>query len=1199
MELLRLPLHLLMVAPRPLGLGSLPSLAVTEALFDACEAQGDGAEIEWLWPPSLDALKARLRSEELPAVGVVCLDLVFGQVEEGTGFCFEDTKAEPQIVRTDQLAALLDRVPLVVLRGQSQVQDAQNQSSELLASALVDAGVPCVVCITQGHSVEHIRAAMTTWLAALLAGHPVGYTLSLAQVGEVLRLHRSREDASLIQASPGSDGGIGKVVTFPAAELLPAWRRLAIEPELGGLPPQLPGSFFGRGRELAALERALRSQEGNGIVVVHGYEGVGKTSLVVHAARWLVRSGCFSQVVYTCFAGGGHRELALLDLGARVVGEDFDLSNRDAVVTVERVLSEKPTLVIWDGLDALLEGGEFALGAEALGELLEIGTRIAGAGASRLCVVSNGSRLPDPSYAQASVSLDLPLGGLDDGDALDLLAALLDGIGRESPPSQDAADLLRALGGHPLAICVLSALLAQRCLAEVTATLEEILPGLRAGEARLGNQALSAMLQVFLRSFEEGLRHKLLALGLFASGFMQPLGKAVCSLEEEEWVAYETRLSSARLARDIRLPGLRVPYVSLHPSLSRHLSRRLSPQQRDSLYSNYCGRYAGLLKWMVEGEKRSLLQVSALARYEMPNFRRALRVLLAQEHLNSAIDYARMWQGFLAEIGFQGERARVAKELQEAIAKAVPPKGPLGHPGVQFLLRQGEQMLAARRVTEAGALLGGLCARMEQEGGLSYKGEQAIFDQALALHQLGRCFQASRRSDAALGSFKRSLALLNSLKLKRDVRARLVMVLMDLGEVSLRDGQRQEAESVYQQGLIIAGELKDQRTLGAIKTQLGVIAMAGEEVARAHQLFDEALKHLGAVNDLPGMANVWLQLGSLALGSSDLTEVERCYKQALDLAEKSRRFPLQAQISLQLAEVCERAGHLDDAEEACTQAIRIYQEHNVRPSLASAEMALASLLLREGRLQKARDHAEAVRLIVESLGPGARPWMVYSLLQRIAQGEQDEEGEARWRARGQESFAKSAEAKRVVEQWRPLIEGVAKACLGEALDSENVALLEKLESSDERGELASAIWRVLGGERGTEIYAALGPVDAVVVRRIIEIVEHPQPDEGEGQEESAKEADAKEANGGFALPLPQVIAAVAAAAKGDQRAGSLVSPMLGRMMQEDAPESVRHLAQALARILRGERGDSLLEGLPAEMAAPLQALLNNLGTGNA
>jgi len=970
---------------------------------------------------------------------------------------------------------------------------------------------------------------------------------------------------------------------------------LAVEPEAGGLPPEPSQGFAGRVREIAALEQALRSKVGNGIVVIHGYEGMGKTTLAVHVARRLVSNGRFRQVVYSDFGGGGHRESVLYDLGARLLDDAFDLTAQDAVKVIEQALDETPTLVIWDGMEALIEHGAFPLGAEALGQLLQLGARLASAGGSRLCVVSDSPALPDTSYAGASVSLDLSLGGLEEHHALDLLGALLGSADASRGSPEELADLVNALGWHPLALCVLSALLAERSLAEVTGLLEEVLPGLKAGEARLRNQALEAALQVFLRSFDATWRHKILALGVFAGGFMRPLVSAVTRLEEKEWAVCAERLSLARLLRDVQVPGLNVSHLRLHPSLSRHLSRRLSPQQRTTLDQLYCGSYMGLLKWLLPEDKLELASVNTLARCEMPNFRRALHVLLDQQHLDSAMAYAGLWQRFLAGLGFRAELEAVGKDLQEAIVRAVPTEGPLARPGVRFLLKQGEELLTAGGVAQAGQIFSNLCSRMAKEGGLSYKGDEATFDQAFALHQFGRCFRATGRAHAALGPLQQALTLLESLKPTRPVRAELVAVLVEIGDTLMEDAQPEQAGETFQRALTIATELEDYGTLGVIKAKLGGIAMANQDLDRARLFFDGAVGNLTVAGDLAGMANAWRQLGTIAWMNDDPAEAERCYRQALRLSEKAGEFLLQTQTFMQLAQVAYEAGRPHDAEEAYGQAIRICHQHNVKPALAAAEMALAELLLREGQLPSAKAHAEAARAILEDLA-GAQPWGVYSLLQRIAEAEGDEEREAHWRQRTQEAFASSQEARRVVDQWRPLIQAVAKACRGEALDVENVDLLDKLETDAQWEQLASAIWRILGGERSPDLYATLDPIDAVVVRRILEAIESPDLDEQEERKAPAQDPVTQDGIGPQGLSFARLAAAVAAAINGDQQARSVMSAVIGKMTQEGSPEPLRQLGQALGRIMGGERDPSILEGLPDAMAGPLQALLKRLRT---
>ena len=334
------------------------------------------------------------------------------------------------------------------------------------------------------------------------------------------------------------------------------------------------------------------------------------------------------------------------------------------------------------------------------------------------------------------------------------------------------------------------------------------------------------------------------------------------------------------------------------------------------------------------------------------------------------------------------------------------------------------------------------------------------------------------------------------------------------------------------------------------------------------------------------MSAIWSQLGTLAWHSADLEEADRCYQHALDLAREAGQPLVEAQVHLQLALTARQADRLDDAEGHYTQAIRIYQENNIRAGLASAEVALAELLLGEGEVERARVHAEAARAVAEDSRVAFDAWAVYALLQRIAEAQGDAERVAQWRAKTQESFAHSPEAGQVLQQWQSVITGVANAARGETLDADTVALLEQLEERQEWRDLVGVIWRILGGERGRELYAELDHVDALVVRRTLEAIE--EPPEAAAVQEGVPEAER------WPMPLPQLMSAVVAGLRGDANARRLVAGALARMSQEDAPESARRFAGALTRILQGERDDSVVEGLPQEIAEPLMALLRAL-----
>jgi len=764
-------------------------------------------------------------------------------------------------------------------------------------------------------------------------------------------------------------------------------------------------------------------------------------------------------------------------------------------------------------------------------------------------------------------------------------AGVLDGADGEV-----ARRLIWCLAGQPLALCAVAPLLADASLREVAATLERILPGFGTGEARRGSEAVSLMLQALVRSVEEDLRPKLEALGVFAGGLMRPLGTSVTEIEDDAWDRLVRLLAAAGLVRSLELPGFNVPFLHFHPVLAPHLSRRLTPPVRAQALQRHAAAYLGLLKWMAQNAEQHGALVRALALRELANLRRGLSTLCDAHELNAASDYANEWQRLLAGLGFRCEQQEAARRLREAIAQAAPADGPLQRPGVRFLISQGEQLLATGHPPEAAAMLQQLVQRLESEGGATYSGPEAAFDLAQARRRLGRSLIALGRSEAAVSALTAALSALGTgLAMNGpDVRQEAMLAQRDLGDAYLASGHLAQAAEAYAKGLEMARELDDRHLMGTLSAQLGTIAMANDDRDAARQYLEAGLFHLQTTDDAAGMAAIWSQLGTLAWHSTDLNEADRCYGQALELARQAQQPLVEAQIHLQSALAARQAGRLGDAEEHYSYAIRLYQENNVRAGLASAEVALAELLLSEGEVENARVHAEAARAVAEDPRVPFSAWPVYELLQRIAQAQGDAQRLAHWRSKTQESFAQSPEAQQVLQQWRAVITGVAKAARGETLEADTVELLEKLEGRQEWHDLVGVIWRILGGERGPELYAELDHVDALVVRRTLEAIEAPS-DGGEG-EAGDDGAEMKR----WPMPLPQLLAAVLAGLRGDAGAQRVVAAALARMAQEDAPASARRFAAALTRILQGEDDEALLEGLPKEAADPLAALLRAL-----
>jgi tetratricopeptide (TPR) repeat protein len=1083
-------LHVLVAAMHAPDQGPTVPYTHLEALYAAMETQGDQVKEEWLWPATMEQLAARLQNEKQPGVHMVFL------ASPGGPFPPE-----------------LRNVPLIV------AMDAQEGSPSADLQAFVDAlaegSGPAVVALDGGLSAQGLLAGMTALLTSLAGGHAIDHAVQEAQRSlrgaadqhprpwadadaspspeAAIRLVRAGAPEPLIPAKTGAASGKGKVVRFSDSNLTPAWQQLASQPEPGGLPPEPKPGFCGRAGELAALEGALRGDQG--IVLVQGESGLGKTTLAAHAARWLVRTGRFRQVVYTNFLGGGNAEQALYDLGKRLLGREWSLREKDAVERVVQALHDTPTLVVWDDLQAVLPKGEFALEAKELDRLLQLGARLAHTGQSRLCVISENAEIPGDAYDK-ELALRLPVERLPEQDALDLLQALLSTADTPMPRREDALTLVAGLGGHPLALGLLAPLLHARPLADLLAHLDDLLPGFRSGAAHLSHKALDVALQALLLSFDQQRRSQVEALGMFVGGFMSPMLSNIQSVEKTDWENLYRQLEPTGAVREAQVSSLTVPYVAITPALVQMLVQRLEEARRKDWAYKLYNSYLTLMVWAMQREAQAAEPMRYLARLELPNIRRGLAFLLDNGWMDTGLEYAKLLEHHLRHLGFYSEVDALGARTRAATVKALSSEQPLERGAVRFLFTITEQLAVSGRLPEALALLTKLRERWqtdnkEQKGGLSYKGYDAVVDLASTLRRLGGYKLTMGQEAPAIEHYTEAIKALRSLVPNDSLRQELVELYNNLGEAQLAALDLSKAEEAYQEGLKLAVELKNERAVGLMYTRLGTVATVRNDNAQARQLLEEALAHLAIVEDYISMATTWSQLATLALRLSDTAEAVRCYENALQVAEKAKQPGIQAQLCVRLARLAEQAGQNDEARARYEQAIHFYAEQNIPLALASTQMDLASLLLREGKAKQAKVHAEKARPIIEKVGAEAKPWEVHSLLERIAKVEGDAEKEALWHARAQESFAESPEAKKTLEHWQGIIDRIAGACRGEALDNKLVELLESLESTPQWRELVEAVWRVLGGERGAELYAELEPMPALLVREILRAIESP------------------------------------------------------------------------------------------------------------
>ncbi|WP_457810610.1 AfsR/SARP family transcriptional regulator [Streptomyces microflavus] len=266
----------------------------------------------------------------------------------------------------------------------------------------------------------------------------------------------------------------------------------------------LPGDtarLVGREEELALLTAAV-SPEGVSVVAVDGTAGVGKTALVVRAARAIgdnYPDGCLFVDLHTHGAAhesvGPERALRRLLRAVRGSGDEIpdDLDDvADLVAAWRAATSELRLLLVVDD----------ARSASQVRPLLPAGpgSRVLVAGRQRLLGLDADLRLTVEPLAT--------------GDAVGLLRELI-GESRADREPEEAADLARRCGGLPLALRIASARLQNRpswTLAFLAGRMSDDVRGL--GELRAGDRSVEAAFRMSYDQLSPELRRGFRALGL-------------------------------------------------------------------------------------------------------------------------------------------------------------------------------------------------------------------------------------------------------------------------------------------------------------------------------------------------------------------------------------------------------------------------------------------------------------------------------------------------------------------------------------------------------------------------------------------------------------------------------------------------------------------------------------------------------------
>ncbi len=663
-----LPLRVLLVSPRPQNLGFIDPRIIARELLDELQEQVQAGKIvvEFLRPPTLNALSDRLENNKLPQIHVLHFD-GHGEYDWNSKLgilYFEKKNGQRDPVTSQKIAQILRNsgVLLVVMTSCQSAVGAEDNIFSNLTTRLIECDIHAVVGMSANVLVSSAACYVEAFYRALV-DDPSG----LNAHWRACRALYTDRDRYLLRRRRGQEGVYLELDDWWVPHYYQR-RPFRLQPQKpihaepgrnqdladrvsGHIPDEPRFGFSGRSRELLQLERYLMQKK---LVVVHGFSGVGKTALVCEAIDWLTRTDMYAMAYYI----------------------SFELDGNAALVTLEKIKEEaekkatdmRPFLVVVDSLECILPDGEYPLESSDRTKLWDILLNLADKGAGVL-LTSSDITVGDGRLEPGEKVVHLLLGGLRESDAYALATLLLRGLkDHKQTLYEELIDLLTYLDYHPLAIQFVLPMLREKSPSEVKLDLATLLPRCIDKTKKGRHRSPIDLLGTSLRRLNDVVQAMLHRLAIFEGGASRNALLVITGIDEPVWYALQKSLEDVELLLTKQIhEDIDTPFLHFHPMLTPYLRGQPGAEDNKALYERYTQYYYELARDLHHEDKCDQEDVQALVRLELPNMKHALEMLLNAGRQDDAAEMIKAMCCFLEKFGRMWE----FNALQQRVAASV------------------------------------------------------------------------------------------------------------------------------------------------------------------------------------------------------------------------------------------------------------------------------------------------------------------------------------------------------------------------------------------------------------------------------------------------------------------------------------------------------------------------------------------------